>query len=84
MESDKIRFTNDELVQAFFSAQATSVEEPGILRTEELCDILGLQRGAVLRRVKILLKAGIIEVVDKHFTDIMGRQTKTKGYRLKE
>jgi predicted transcriptional regulator len=82
VESDETRFTNDELIQAFFNAQPSAEEDSDVLRMEELAEIMSMSRSAVMWRVKLLLKAGVIEVAEKRFIDMMGRQTRTMGYRL--
>ena len=83
MESDNITFTNDELVRALIDAQNLEEDDADIMTSADLADALGLSVKTVQKRVKRLVKAGVIVPCKKRIVDIVGRNTTTFGYRLK-
>lgn len=81
MERDEI-FTHDELITALLEAQDDGLDDSGVVTGPELAEMLDISHKAVLRRVKLLLKAGTIEVAKKRKMNSIGVRTTTRGYRL--
>lgn len=81
MESNET-FTHDELIAALLGAQDDAIDDSGVMTGPELIEALGINRKRMLRRVKILLRAGTIEVGKKRVINTLGIQTTVRGYRL--
>ena len=82
MGGDEV-FTHDELIAALLEAQDDGLDDAGVITGPELVEILGISHKAVLKRVKLLLRAGTIEVAKKRVINCVGINTVTRGYGLK-
>ena len=83
MESNEARFTHNELVQILLEAQSDNLEDNGVMTGPELAEALDMTEYSTLRRVKVLIKAGTLEVAKKRIMNMLGIETSVYGYRLK-
>lgn len=82
-DTGTVTFTHNELVKILLDAQNTSVDDDGsILTGPELAEMLGISDKTAQKRVKPLLRDGVIEVAVKQIVNTLGIKTKTRGYRL--
>ena len=80
--SDEIRFTHDELLRALLDAQAEDVDDNGVMTRPELAEALGMTEYSTLKRIKVLLKDGTLEVAKKRIVNVLGLSTTTYGYKI--
>jgi len=83
MESDETGFSHDELIQALLDAQIDGIDSSGVMTGSEISLVLGVSTNTMLKRVKRLLRDGVIESAPKQIVNTLGITTTTRGYRLK-
>lgn len=61
---------------------ADTADEPNTVTSSEFAEHLGLEQSAGTRRLKKLMKAGVLEPAMIRRTDAWGRTKSVTGYRL--
>ena len=61
-----------------------NADEPGTITSSELADYLGLEQASGTRKLKRLLKAGVVKPAMVKRVDAWGRLRTVVGYRLAE
>lgn len=83
MERDEIRFEHNELVKILIEAQTIDGDEDADVMTgPELASALGISVKTLRPQLKRLISAGVIVASKKRIVDIVGRNTKTFGYKI--
>ena len=83
MESNEARFTHSELVQILLDAHDDGVSDSDVMTGPELAAALGISDKTTQKRIRPLLRDGVIEVGKKRILNAIGVLTTVRGYRLK-
>ena len=82
--TEAITFTHNELVQILLDAQADDLEDNGVMTGPELAAAMGISDKTMQKRIRPLLREGVIEVAKKQILNSVGIRTTVRGYRLVE
>ena len=81
MGSDEV-FTHDELLAALLDAQIDDVSDSGVMTRPELAEALGMTEYGTLKRIKVLIKDGTLEVAKKRIVNVLGIPTTPSGNKI--
>ncbi len=74
--------TRDEILAEFEAILAVQEDQEGYLTAEEFCEMMGLGKVAVQRRLRVVQQAGRLAVAKVQRMSIDGRLMRTPAYRI--